>query len=54
MPSDARTPDQEIDSILRMARESGTFFSGLMTALCPQDGQAPGDSAQAPGAAEQS
>jgi hypothetical protein len=53
MSDGVRFSDQEIDSILRMARESGTFFSGLIAALVPQEAPKPREDAQAAAPAEQ-
>ena len=47
MSEDKRSPDQEIETISRMARESSDFFEGLALALRPHESQAPSDKSPA-------
>ena len=54
MSEDTRPLDQEIESLLRMARESSDFYEGLATALRPQESQTPSDKSQAAKSVKQS
>jgi hypothetical protein len=54
MSNDEGPSDQEIESILRWARESSDFFSGLARALRPQESQARSDEPPAAESVEQS
>ena len=53
MSEDKRSPDQEIENISRMARESSDFFEGLALALRPQESQAASDKPPAAKSVEQ-
>ena len=47
MSEDKRPSDQEVESLLRMARESSDFYEGLATALRPHESHAPSDKSPA-------
>ena len=47
MSDDKQPLDQEIESLLRMARESSDFYQGLAMSLGPQESQKPSDKSPA-------
>jgi len=53
MSEDKRPSDQEIESLLRMARESSDFYEGLALALRPHESQTPSDKSPAAKSVEQ-
>lgn len=53
MSDDKRPSDQEIESLLRMARESSDFYEGLAKSLGPQESQAPSSKSPAAESVEQ-
>ena len=53
MSDDKRPSDQEMESLLRMARESSDFYEGLAMSLRPQESQAPSSKSPAAQSVEQ-